>query len=267
MIEQASVPWESRLVETAREFQYPPTPNISRAVRSRMARPRPAAARRLAWAAVLAVLLIGVLMGVPPTRAAVLEVLQIGVLRIFVAPPTDTPQPTPTARPSEPAATAPVTATRRPTATGAAPLLTLEGETTLELARQQAGFDIPLPAYPEDLGEPDRVYLQDQGGSVVILVWTVPADPQRVKLSLHLLAPDTWGVEKFEPQAVEQTTVNGTLAIWTTGPYPLVLAGGGLDFTRMIDGHVLIWVEYSVTYRLETDLTLEEAVRVAESLE
>jgi hypothetical protein len=35
----------------------------------------------------------------------------------------------------------------------------------------------------------------------------------------------------------------------------------------MIEGHVLIWTEGEVTYRLETKLTLDEAIKVAESLE
>jgi hypothetical protein len=40
-----------------------------------------------------------------------------------------------------------------------------------------------------------------------------------------------------------------------------------MDFVRLIDGHVLIWTDGVTTYRLETALDLEEAVRVAESLE
>jgi hypothetical protein len=35
----------------------------------------------------------------------------------------------------------------------------------------------------------------------------------------------------------------------------------------MIDGHVLIWKEGGLTYRLETDLTLEEALKIAQSLQ
>jgi hypothetical protein len=44
-------------------------------------------------------------------------------------------------------------------------------------------------------------------------------------------------------------------------------SNGNIDFVRMIAGHVLIWAEGDVTYRLETSLSMEEAVRVAESLE
>jgi hypothetical protein len=36
---------------------------------------------------------------------------------------------------------------------------------------------------------------------------------------------------------------------------------------RLVEGNVLIWFENGLTYRLESDLSLEETVRVAESLE
>jgi hypothetical protein len=36
---------------------------------------------------------------------------------------------------------------------------------------------------------------------------------------------------------------------------------------RLIDGNVLIWENNQITYRLETNLELDEAVRIAESLQ
>jgi hypothetical protein len=38
------------------------------------------------------------------------------------------------------------------------------------------------------------------------------------------------------------------------------------DQRRLVSGHVLIWEEDGLTYRLETDLSMEEAVAIAESL-
>jgi hypothetical protein len=118
-----------------------------------------------------------------------------------------------------------------------------------------------------DLGEPDLVFLQNQNGDVVILVWLDPDEPERVRLSLHLLGPHTWGVEKFQPQAVAETSVNGQSAVWTTGPYPLIFRNGDLDSRRLLEGHVLIWSDSLITYRLETDLSLDEAVHIAESIQ
>jgi hypothetical protein len=74
-------------------------------------------------------------------------------------------------------------------------------------------------------------------------------------------------VKKVNPTLIQETTVNGQPAIWAIGPYPLRFSNGNLDFVRLIDGHVLIWAEGDVTYRLETDLSLEEAIKVAQSLE
>ena len=86
-------------------------------------------------------------------------------------------------------------------------------------------------------------------------------------MSLHLIPPGSWAVDKMNPVLVQETTVNGRYAIWAVGPYPVQFSNGNLDFVRLVDGHVLIWTEGEVTYRLETQLDLEEAVKVAESLE
>jgi hypothetical protein len=66
---------------------------------------------------------------------------------------------------------------------------------------------------------------------------------------------------------IDKTTVNGERAVWTSGPYPIILTNGAIQFERLITGHVLIWADTDVTYRLETGLSMEEAVSIAESLE
>ncbi len=86
-------------------------------------------------------------------------------------------------------------------------------------------------------------------------------------MSLHFIPEGSWGIEKSEPRVIEETEVNGQRAIWAVGPYPLRLSNGDLDFTRLIDGNVLIWADGGVTYRLETNQTLDEAIKIAESLE
>ena len=141
------------------------------------------------------------------------------------------------------------------------------GETTLEDAQQKIGFPIPLPTYPADLGQPDRVFLQDAGGWMLILVWLDPQQPDHVQMSLHMIEEGSWTIQKFQPTIIKETTVNGLRAIWTVGDYPLIMRNGDIQFTRMIDGHVLIWEENKITYRLETDLELDEAIRIAESLQ
>lgn len=256
--------WEARLRDAARTFPYPPTPDIAGAARLQLAEEAGRKSglrgrlthRRLIWAALIALLLLGGLLAVPQVRAALVEYLQIGAIRIFLVEPTPTPTPPPS------------TATPQPTPTPIASLLDLAGETTLTEAEQQAGFPIRLPTYPADLGQPDAVFLQELGGPVVVLVWLDDAQPDRVRLSLHELGPGTFG-EKGDPGRVEETQVNGWRAIWAEGPYILQFRRGNrvdYDFRHLIEGRVLIWTEGEITYRLESDLSLAEAVRVAESL-
>ena len=251
---------ESRLQALAKEFQYPPTPPVAGAVMSRIRRPvnRPRFSRQLAWALTLLIVLLAGLMSVPTVRAAVLEFIQIGIVRIFPAP-VESPAPT---------TEAPLTATPAPTQSSLIPFLeTLAGETTLEGARNIVGFSIPLPAYPPDLRSPDRVFLQDADGWMVIMVWLDAGQPDQVQMSLHLIEAGSWTIQKYHPIIVRETTVNGLRAIWTVGEYPLILRNGDAQFTRLIDGHVLIWEENKITYRLETKLALDEAIRIAESLQ
>jgi hypothetical protein len=69
------------------------------------------------------------------------------------------------------------------------------------------------------------------------------------------------------PEIIQETQVNGGNAVWAVGPYPLRVYGGDeIDFTRLVDGNVLIWADEDLTYRLETDQSLEEAIKIAESL-
>src|SRR3990172_1557757 len=254
--------WESNLRKTARALPYPPTPDVARAVRTRLAAepPHPTGARRPQWVWVaLAALLLALLLSVPQVRAGIVALLRIGGVRIFlIAPPATPTLPPPTGTPFP-------TATPHPTSTPLPSLLDIGGETTFEDAHTRLGFPISLPTYPADLGQPDHVYLQDFGGPMVLLVWLDPQQPDRVRIALHLLACKEC-VTKIEPAAIQTTSVNGQTAVWAEGPYVMQLRSGDLDVRRLIEGRVLIWTDGPITYRLETDLPLEEAVRMAESL-
>jgi hypothetical protein len=271
MSERSLERWEAHVQATAGAFLYPPTPDIASAVREHLAEKprRRLPVRRLAWAAVALVIVVASLLAVPQVRAGLLDVLRIGAVRILLTEPTATATATPA--PSLLTATADTSRTLAPTATSPAtptPLtsvLDLAGETTLAEAQAQVGFPIRLPAYPPDLRAPDRVFLQDLEGPALILVWLDPEEPEQVRLTLHELGPGAF-VSKGPPTIVEETTVHGQRAVWTTGPYFVKSRGGSYDNKRLIEGHVLIWTEGEMTYRLETDLALEEAIRIAESL-
>ena len=246
--------FEAQVRARARALSYPPTPDLARARRAAQTPIR--LSPRLAWV-ILALVVVVSLLAVPQVRAALIEFFQIGGVRIYLAP-------TPTATQPPSTGTPPPTATPRPTPTFLPSLLNLAGETTLEKAETQTGFPLLLPP---DEGPPDRVFLQafDDEHRLVILVWLDPADPNRVRLSLHAMVCEIC-IEKGAPTVIKTTTVNDHLALWAEGPYMVRLINNDLDFRRLVEGHVLIWEVDGVTYRLETDLPLNEAVTLAESL-
>lgn len=205
---------------------------------------------RRAWAAVAALLgLALLLLAIPQAQAGVERLIRIGAVRIGLVRPTSAPgaTPTPTPLPS---------------------LLDLAGETTLAQARSAAGFPLRLPAYPPDLGPPDGVYLQNLDGPMVVFVWLDRTHPGQVRLGLFELSSNLY-VIKSGARIVAQTTVDGQQAVWTEGPYLLEVlngAGTGIAERIVVQGHTLLWAEHGITYRLETGLTLDEAVRIAQSL-
>jgi hypothetical protein len=258
--------FEKQLTSISKGLDYPPTPNVAGGVMARLWPPTQyrVVSRRLGWALTVIVVLFASLMLIPPARAAILEFIQIGVVRIFPA------EPTPLAPPQKEfqSTTVPVTATAVPTIQSLIPILEkLAGEMTLEEAQQAVDYPILLPAYPPDLGPPDRVFVQEVDGAMTILVWIDPQQPDEVLMSLHFLPARSWAVKKMEPRLIQETELNGQRAVWAIGPYPIRYSNGDTDFTRLVNGHVLIWTGGDLTYRLETKLDLEEAVRVAGSLE
>jgi hypothetical protein len=204
--------------------------------------PRP---RAIAATILLIIALLSALLAVPQARAAIASLLHIGSVTIVPGKPgADQSTPLPS-------------------------VLDLAGKTTLAGARQQMPFPIRLPTYPADLGQPQYVFAQDLNGSAVVLVWVDPQHPDRARMALNELSSDAY-VYKLAPQAIQETQVHGQRALWTTGPYLLQI--GSLSDQRnalrrlVTASHTLIWTEGSITYRLESGVTLEEAVRIAESL-
>lgn len=261
--------FENQLHSIAGQMDYPRTPDVAGFVTARLRyshRPR-FSSKALAWSLTVIFVLFSSLMLIPPARAAILEFIQIGIVRIF---PRPTEVPTEIPGTLTPESMAPSTATpyldRLPVLSD---LSQIAGPRSFAQAQNLVAshYAILLPAYPADLGEPDLVFVQDADGSMTILVWLDPNDPEKVLLSLHFIPEGSWAIHKSEPVVLEQASVNGERAFWAVGPYPLRLSNGNLDFTRLIQGHVLIWAADDITYRLETALPLEEAVNIAESLQ
>jgi hypothetical protein len=236
--------WEMRVQKTSREFDFPPTPNIARQVRQRL-RPVP---RRFVLgrvAAILLVLLLTIVFAVPEIRASVLEFLKIGAV-YFIDEPTPTPMPIPT--PS-------------------IPLLEFGTEITLAEAQAAVEYPITLPTYPHDLGSPNYVYLQETPLPMVVLVWYEPASLDTEWVFLYIInSRDAFF--KFMPNEPEYTSVNDRQAAWLTDPHLMEYVertSGAVE--RFIQANVLVWDAGAMTYRLEGNLSRDEAVEIAESLQ
>ncbi len=240
---------EALLREAGRDLVTPPTPDISRSLRVPAPNRRQAPILSRRWAVSL-LLIIGLLTGLlsaPPVRAQILEFINLGALRIFLSTPTPAPLAEPTL------------------ATGVqlVDLPDLSGETTLERAAEQAGFGVRTPA---DLPEPDLVYFQDLGGPVVLMLWLADTPTEGVRFSLTQLGPGAFA-GKDAPESITETTVGGAPALWLKGTHSFFIVDGDMELLRlMVDGNVLVWEMEGVTFRLESELDLDSARRLAESV-
>jgi hypothetical protein len=232
--------------QRAQRFVYPPTPNLAARAAAALPSFRPPVTslrRRLAWGLLVLIVALAGLAAVEPVRAWVAEMLRLGAVRILPAAPE--PQPARTPLPVH---------------------LGWAGQTSLAAAAAELPFAVQLPQQPADLGPPDAAYVQDLAGPALLLVWMDREEPHRVRLTLHALSSAAIAY-KMNPPGVEETQVGGQPALWTDGPYIVALPNGDWVAERLVTGHVLIWSEGDITYRLESDLALTAAVAVAESLQ
>ena len=121
-----------------------------------------------------------------------------------------------------------------------------------------------------DLGEPDAVFVR--GTTIATLVYG-PVDKPR--LALSQLRGGVWDgfVKKAGGRGttVEDVTVNGERGLFVTGDEHFVMFrdGRGLitDEQTYLAGTVLLWNRGELLLRLEGDLTRDEALELARSVE
>ena len=79
---------ENRLRSIANGMEYPRTPNIAGSLTTRLRTSTRSRfnSKALAWSLTISLVLCSSLMLIPPARAAILEFIQIGVVRIFPKP-------------------------------------------------------------------------------------------------------------------------------------------------------------------------------------
>lgn len=146
------------------------------------------------------------------------------------------------------------------------------------IADAQAAVDFPLKR-PSILDGPDAVTVyRGSLGSQVFMGWFAGNDLPAVGASeLGLLLTQFRGnfddpfVEKLlgEGTRVTRVEVGSVLGYWLEGaPHSLMYHDGErlIEDSARLAGNVLVWETNGVTYRLESALTLEMALAIAESL-
>ena len=225
---------ERDLRELGLAIAVPATPNLAAAVRDGLSS-RPPARRRLRPALVLAIVLaVGVLAGlaVSPARTAILRYFGIGAVHVELVD-------------------------RLPAVELGTPLVFGS-----EIEPAEAPFRISVPTA---LGDPDAVYAS---GNVVTLLY---GSPDRVRLLVTEM-----GYAALPPEVAKKLVVTTTAvrfveipgsdgpALWIEGePHVLKLPGA----PARLAGNTLVWVpQDSRTFRIEGDVDLDDALRIAESM-
>ena len=167
----------------------------------------------------------------------------------------------------------PQTPTARPTA----PALTFAGQrvATAAEASRIAGFTVRTPAA---LGDPSAIYVETAPVRVTIVYASVKGIPTSPQAGVSAIVVEFKGT--LETQIMAKAIGPGTTldAVPLGGGVAYYLAGQPHQFffrdpagtmqpeTLRLAGNTLLWEDGALTYRLEAQVSLEEAVRIASSL-
>jgi hypothetical protein len=279
--------FERELRELGSHVEYPPTPDLARAVRRRLDQEgaeRPAHSRinwppfaSLRWAAAAAAFLL--IVAVP----ALSPTLRATVAGWFEAGQTASSGQRAGGReaaqaPSagKPAKDASLAESASPESAGSRPLgegLGLGERITLREARTRVGADeLLLPGMPK-LGEPDEVYTggPSQRGGVVLVYRARSGLPPLADTGVGLVLTELPGEVESAYLAdgaptgagIEEASVAGGRGYWVAaGPRH----SSQVDRTDDLPGSVLFWERGGLALRLEADISKQEAIRIAESV-
>ncbi|WP_435055044.1 hypothetical protein [Micromonospora aurantiaca (nom. illeg.)] len=218
------------------------TPDLTDRVRARLDAPAPRRRWRYVLAGALAALLVAAL---PPGRAAVAGAVT-GLLRFSGVVIDTAPAPPPAGTPSP---------------------LPAQHQVALAEAQRQVRFPIRVPAR---LGVPERVLVADPDGAGAHRVVSLLYRGGTVRLDAFDGSLDIVFHKRSVGAEVTLTQAGGEFAIWVGGPHALAYvdrSGTERVATARLSAATLIWERAGVSYRLEGDLTREQALDVASSLE
>jgi hypothetical protein len=229
-------------------LETPAPPDVTARVRERLEAPAPRLAWwRRRWRRLLSAALIAIIIAVlPPGRAALADVFG-GLLRFagieFAAPAPSAPP-----LPASPSA------------------LPGQSSVALEQARSQVRFPIKAPA---TLGQPQQVLVADPDGAGMHRVLSLLYRDGTVRLDAFDGRFDPHYVKQVSGPGMQWLEFQGGAAIWVPAPHPLTYVdrdGVSRTETARLAASTLIWEAGDLSYRLEGDLTRDEALTIAGSL-
>jgi len=203
-------------------------------------------------AATLVIILVAALLLTPRFADALGNLLSISGVQIYRVPQT-------------------------PTAPTTSPALTFAGQrvATAAEASRIAGFTVRMPAA---LGEPSAIYVETAPVRVTIVYASVKGIPASPQAGVSAIVVEFKGT--LETQFMAKAIGPGTFldAVPLGGGVAYFLSGEPHQFffrdpsgkvqpeTLRLAGNTLLWEDGGVTYRLEAQVKLDEAVRIASSL-
>ncbi|MHB8510077.1 MAG: hypothetical protein ACYDGR_15790 [Candidatus Dormibacteria bacterium] len=247
------------LQDLGRLLQYPPTPDLSSAVRARI----DSAQTRTRWwerpAQRRTALAIAVVIIALAASTALLSPVRDTLARFFHVPgvvierQAVVPSPTP----------------------GGA--LQLGTPTSLNGARTRLNFPVALPT---TLAVPSAVYLSSvpPGGELSLVYAPAPGLPEAHSSGVGLLltefrgtlAPQFFGKILGPGTLLKEVDVAGTRGYWITGsPHAFFyqqVGGNPTDEPLRLADNTLLWEKGGVTFRIESGLDLDAALRVANGI-
>jgi hypothetical protein len=239
---------ELALRDLATSLDWPSDPDLEgrvlRGIREAPGRRRLVPRRALVIALAVLAVAVGALFAVPQTRAAILEFFHLRGVTIE--------------RVEE-----------LPTVSVETGLGTFLGDhVTMQEARERAGFDILVP---EALGTPDAVYFQESppGGMVSFLYGR--SDEPHALFTQFTASVDEAIFKKVAPETkIQAVTVDGQPGFWIEGAhfFSYFDRDGAMQSEQVrLAGNVLLWERGTRTLRLEADVSKEEALRIAASVD
>ncbi len=236
-------------------FVYPLTPGIAGAVSARLRRAGPAlvAPQPFGWVGgplgrvtlalvVTAVVIVGIALAVPQSRSALADFFGLGHVRVeikpFLGPTPPVLSPESFARPSS----------------------VSEVDGLLD-------FRVRFPSRDGRLLAPDAVYVQGEASDRPVAIFVYEEEG----FDLYQTRAGFFGKGGPDPSLIHEIEFGGHPALWIDqgGHIASLLDERGrvlVASQRTVGRATLLWEENGITYRLETSLSQDEAIRVAESL-